>query len=108
MPIEEQTGPGKKRAARQRAKAAGKYGRGGRGMGTAVSIAECDPIQLRSCVAAVTAAGDAILFSLTTSGGIVAITIFSDNGPDKLYAKSQEELAETLQEITLDAAESML
>jgi hypothetical protein len=73
-----------KPAARRRVWAAGKR-KDGQG-----ELAELG--DLGGTVDRILATGDALMFSRTSDGGAIAITLFTDGGKEKVYSASQEEL----------------
>src|SRR5690348_14056643 len=78
-----------------------KYGRRAAGrVGNTVQLDNEHAEAVVACINAVSAAGDAIMFSSTTGGGIVAITVYSNgHKPEKLYCRDADEIAVTLADI---------
>lgn len=57
-------------------------------------------IATTECINSVLRNGDAIMFSRTAGGGIVCVAVYSGKeAPTKLYAKTDEELADVLSAI---------
>lgn len=62
-----------------------------------VTWMDADPQMLLAAVAAVTEDGAALLFSRTSDGGALALTVLVDGAAHKLYPASVAELREALQ-----------
>jgi hypothetical protein len=76
----------------------GKYGKLRDGIvGAGLSIPDELGPALHSCVNAVLASGDAVMFSRTASGGIICVAVYSgQEKPEKFYARDEDELADWL------------
>lgn len=62
------------------------------GSGDVVTWELIDPQAIWGAIAAVTAAGDALMFSRTTDGGAYSITVMSGGKADKIWPKTTEEV----------------
>jgi phage tail sheath gpL-like len=72
---------------------------------TSITWGEVDAAAIGECVAAVTAAGDAILFGTTSDAGSLVITVCSGQRRIKFYATTAKEAAEHLAAIENAAAD---
>lgn len=71
-----------------------------RAVGDGMSIPIELGAELRSCINAILAAGDAVMLSRTSGGGILCIAVYANGSPpEKLYARDDDELADLLAEI---------
>lgn len=70
----------------------GRYNFGVGRNGNTFSLAQVDSDLFVSAIGAVLSNGDAVLFSLTSDGGALAIKIYSDAGKQNVYCADQAEL----------------
>lgn len=78
----------------------GKYERVYSGsMGSTLRWADVDAQAIRDAIDAVTAAGDACLFSLSSDGGVLVLQVFAGADKPKFYAKDATQAEVILSEI---------
>lgn len=87
-------------------KSAGRYSGTATKRRTSQSIGwdECDAVAIAALVAAVTNAGDAVLFSRTSDGGALSLTIMTDGDKHREYFTDPELATVGLRELTILAA----
>ena len=67
--------------------------------GPAVSYGACPPDALHRCITAVTDAGDAVTFGLTSEGGAYYMGVLSEGLLEKFYLDSLQALQEALRHV---------
>lgn len=70
---------------------------GGGGRSGVVSWGECDPRQIARLVYAITEAGGAVMLSVTSDQGALAVTIYDNGDRERIYIPKTANLDEELE-----------